>query len=149
MTTSYLRFLPSTLAPLRSEAVARRPRAPWCADGVGVGEAKRRDLGRFWRRSGLTVDRQMCVSRCCVVEGVIFEAKVSCYSRRRSGLLAAIMIQIWLLEICWDKLKWPYYNVTCTSYWISFQTEYSVELVCSTSLLKYTKIYESITKIQS
>jgi exonuclease III len=68
-------------APIRSKSITVRPKAPWYTNDINENKIKRRRLERCWRRSGLTVDRQMYVDQCNVVKDMIFKAKMNYYSK--------------------------------------------------------------------
>ena len=67
-------------APSRTKSVTLRPKAPWFNDVIKVNKRKRRSLERRWRKSNLTVDRQLFVDQCNYVKKLIFEAKMNFYS---------------------------------------------------------------------
>ena len=68
-------------APLRNKSFSVRPKAPWYTDEIRCNKTKRRNLERRWRRSKLTVDRELYVAQSNVVKKLIFQAKMNYYSK--------------------------------------------------------------------
>ena len=67
-------------APIRSKLITIRPKAPWYTNDINESKIKRRRLERRWRKSGLTIDRQMYVDQCNVVKDMVFKAKMAHYT---------------------------------------------------------------------
>ena len=67
-------------APIKECVVTVRPAAPWYTEVVIEEKRMRRRLERRWRGSGLSVDREMYVKQCKVVNERIHESKMRCYS---------------------------------------------------------------------
>jgi len=78
---SVLKSLLDKHAPVRTKSVTQRPKAPWYNDVIKLNKSKRRSHERRWRRSKLTIDRQLFVEQCNYVKKLIFEAKMNFYSK--------------------------------------------------------------------
>ena len=78
---SVLSALLNKHAPLRTRSISVRPRATWYTDDIQINKTKRRNLERRWRHSKLTIDRELYVAQCNVVNKLIFEAKMNYFSK--------------------------------------------------------------------
>lgn len=76
---SFLKTLLDKYAPICTKYVTQRPKAPWYNDVIKLNKSKRRSLERRWRKSNLTIDRQLFVDQCNYVKKLIFEAKMNFY----------------------------------------------------------------------
>ena len=54
-------------APVRNKIVTLRPKSPWFTPAIKEQKAKRRRLVRRWRKTKLTVDREIYTQQCAVV----------------------------------------------------------------------------------
>jgi len=68
-------------APLCTKTVSDRPRAPWYNDVIRKNKTIMRKLERRWRKTNLTIDRELYVAQCTLVKDLIFSAKMSYYSK--------------------------------------------------------------------
>nr|KAG5708689.1 hypothetical protein BaRGS_034906 [Batillaria attramentaria] len=66
-------------APSVTRRVRDRPSSPWLSDDVRDARRKRRAAERRWRKSGLTIHRQMFVHQRSAVVAVIEQAKRQYY----------------------------------------------------------------------
>ena len=67
-------------APVRSHIVIIRPLAPWYNSNIDVEKKNRRKLERRWRKSRLTIDRELYQEQCKLVSSMIKDAKTNYYS---------------------------------------------------------------------
>ena len=67
-------------APLKHRIVTIRPMAPWYSDEIRVEKSKRRRLERRWRKSRLTIDRQLYVNQCSTVNSLIHQSRITFYT---------------------------------------------------------------------
>ena len=67
-------------APIKKRVVTLRPAAPWYTDEIRSEKAKRRKLERRWRKNKLTVNREMYVKQCNLVNNLISESKTKFYT---------------------------------------------------------------------
>ena len=68
-------------APSIEQVVTKRPLALWYTPEIKAKNTKRRKLERKWRRSRLTIDRELYVRQCEVVKELIESAKHSYYTK--------------------------------------------------------------------
>ena len=64
-------------APIRKKAVTLRPANPWFTPEIQMEKVTRRRLERRWRKTRLTVDRELYTQQCAVVCKLI--PKERCY----------------------------------------------------------------------
>lgn len=57
-------------APCKDRLITVRPSAPWFNEEIRAARIKRRRLERTWRKSRLTIDRQLYVDQCYVVRNM-------------------------------------------------------------------------------
>lgn len=67
-------------APVKRRTIILRPHAPWYNDSINDEKKKRRRLERRWRATRLSIDRELYVNQCALVNQVISEAKSNYYS---------------------------------------------------------------------
>ena len=67
-------------APIRKKVVTLRPANPWLTPEIQMEKVTRRRLERRWRKTRLTVDRELYTQQCAVVCKSIPEAKERYYS---------------------------------------------------------------------
>ena len=67
-------------APLKKRVITLRPLAPWYSDEINDEKKKRRKFERRWRATRLTMDRDLYVNQCKVVNRCIFKSKMDYYS---------------------------------------------------------------------
>ena len=67
-------------APLRKKIVTLRPTAPWYSEEIRKEKSKRRKLECRWRRTRLTIDREIYVQQCNTVNTLILSSKKEFYS---------------------------------------------------------------------
>ena len=67
-------------APVRNKVVTLRPKSPWFTPEIKDQKAKLRRLERRWRKSRLTVDREIYTQQCAVVHRLIRESKAIHYT---------------------------------------------------------------------
>jgi hypothetical protein len=72
---SVLTSILNTHAPSKERIITLRPSAPWYSSDIRAEKIKRRKLERSWRRSRLTVDRELYVHQCGVVKRLIKNSK--------------------------------------------------------------------------
>jgi len=65
---SELQSLLDVHAPSKQRIVSRRPPTPWYTEEIKTEKVKRRKLERTWRKSRLTIDRDIFVQQCLVVK---------------------------------------------------------------------------------
>ena len=82
-----LRSLLDKHAPLKKRIVTVRPSSPWYSDDIRLAKAKRRRLERQWRRTRLTVHREMYVDQCTHENKLIYDSRMQFYSNRQTGSL--------------------------------------------------------------
>lgn len=70
MIQSSLLFLILMHLPSKERVITLRPSSPWYTDDIKAEKVKRR-LERVWRKSGLTIDRQLYVNQCKVVQALV------------------------------------------------------------------------------
>jgi len=68
-------------APIRTKIASSRSKAPWYNDTIRENKTIRRKLERRWRKTKLTIDRDLYVTQCNLVKDLIFSAKMSYYSK--------------------------------------------------------------------
>ena len=69
-------------APLRSRSVTKRPSAPWMNTDIKRAKRLRRRAERQWRKSGLTVHRDIYKQHHCTIKGMINNAKKTFFCKR-------------------------------------------------------------------
>ena len=67
-------------APLKKKIVTLRPTAPWYSEEIRIEKSKRRKLECHWRRTRLTIDREIYVQQCNTVNTLISSSKKEFYS---------------------------------------------------------------------
>ena len=67
-------------APLKKRTVTLRPAAQWYTEEIRTEKVKRRRLERMWRANKLTINREMFVEQCNVVNRLIYKSKMKFYS---------------------------------------------------------------------
>ena len=67
-------------APTKRRTITLRPAAPWYTNDIKVEKTKRRRLERQWRKTRLTIHRQLYVEQCTLVNNLICESKLKFYS---------------------------------------------------------------------
>ena len=67
-------------APIKKRVETVRPIAPWYNDQIRKEKAKRRKLGRLWRKNKLTINRELFVEQCNRVNRLIFESRMKFYA---------------------------------------------------------------------
>lgn len=67
-------------APVKKKVITLRPTAPWFNREIQVQKVERRRLERKWRKTKLTVHRELYTQQCDVVHKLISAAKKSYYS---------------------------------------------------------------------
>ncbi|KXJ18376.1 RNA-directed DNA polymerase from mobile element jockey [Exaiptasia diaphana] len=68
-------------APLRTKIISTRPRAPWYNDVIRENKTKRRRLERRWRKTKLTIDKELYEKQRKIEFDLIYVAKMSYYSK--------------------------------------------------------------------
>ena len=68
-------------ALVRTRIASSRKNAPWYNDVIRENKSKRRRLERRWRKTKLTVDRDLYVSQCNIVKNLVYSSKMSFYSK--------------------------------------------------------------------
>jgi hypothetical protein len=71
--------LVSIHAPLITRTVTTRPPAPWYTSEIALARQERRRLERCWRRTKLTVDREIFVTQKLLVNSMLHKAKANYY----------------------------------------------------------------------
>src|SRR5271156_2499648 len=66
--------------PVITRTVTSRPPAPWYTQEIALARQKRRQLERHWRRTKLTVDREIFVAQKLLVNSMLANAKVKYYA---------------------------------------------------------------------
>src|SRR5271167_2467333 len=66
--------------PVITRNVTCRPPAPWYTQEIALARQKRRQLERHWRKTKLTVDREIFVSQKLLVNSMLASAKVRYYA---------------------------------------------------------------------
>ena len=66
--------------PVITRNVTCRPPAPWYTQEIALARQKRRQLERHWRKTKLTVDREIFVSQKLLVNSMLASAKVKYYA---------------------------------------------------------------------
>lgn len=74
-----LRKIINDHAPQKSRTFTQRPLVPWYNEAIRIAKCKRRKLEQIWRRTRLTVDRDMFKMQRSIVDGLIQEAKGDYY----------------------------------------------------------------------
>ncbi|XP_077985142.1 uncharacterized protein LOC144439783 [Glandiceps talaboti] len=74
-----LRNILDTHAPIRQRTVIMRPNIKWYNDEIRDAKRKRRLAERNWRRTKLTIHRQIYKSQCLTVNQLIHSAKINYY----------------------------------------------------------------------
>ena len=72
-------------APIRKKVITLRPKTPWYSKAIQQQKVERRRLERRWRKTRLTVHRQIYTEKCEEVNRQIASAKSSYYSELISG----------------------------------------------------------------
>ena len=67
-------------APLKTSCFTLRPSSPWYSENIKVEKQRRRRLERLWRKSGLTVHKDMFAEQCRVVNMCVHDSKMTYYS---------------------------------------------------------------------
>ena len=67
-------------APLKKKIVTLRPTTPWYSEEIRKEKSKRRKLECRWRRTRLTIDREIYVQQCNTVNTLISSSKKEVYS---------------------------------------------------------------------
>ena len=67
-------------APLQKKTVTVKDPVPWYNDAIRKEKRKRRQCERRWRRTGLTIHREIYVSQQILVNQLIYQANVDLYS---------------------------------------------------------------------
>lgn len=67
-------------APLKKRILTLRPAAPWYSDEIRKEKTERRKLERCWRATRLTIDRELYVNQCNIVNTLISTSKKKFYS---------------------------------------------------------------------
>ena len=71
--------LVSIHAPLITRTVTSRPPTPWYTSEIALARQERRRLEKRWRRTKLTVDREVFVAQKCLVNSMLCKAKANYY----------------------------------------------------------------------
>ena len=79
---SYLGQILDKHAPLKQSIITVRPESPWMTDQIKMERRKRRQLEQTWRKTRLTVHREMYKHQRTIVTNLISEAKKNCYQKR-------------------------------------------------------------------
>ena len=69
------------LAPLKSRTITVRPESKWYTTNIRIAKQSRRQAERLWRKTGLTVHRDLYIERKNHVNNLIDNEKV-CHYRR-------------------------------------------------------------------
>jgi len=80
LTTLYdteLKNIMDTLAPIKTRTLTVRPEAAWYGATIRAAKQQRRQAERLWRKTGLTVHREMFTERRGAVNSLIDQAKTS------------------------------------------------------------------------
>jgi hypothetical protein len=72
--------LVSVHVPVITRTMTCRPPAPWYTDEIAVARQRRRQLERYWRKSRLTVDREIFVTQKLLVNNLLASAKAKYYA---------------------------------------------------------------------
>ena len=72
--------LVSVHVPVITSTVTCRPPAPWYTQEIALARQKRRQLERHWRKTKLTVDREMFVTQKLLVNSMLASAKAKYYT---------------------------------------------------------------------
>ena len=73
-------------APIRKKVITLRPVTPWFTAEIQWQKVIRRRLERRWRKTRLTVDRELYTQQCVTVRKLICEAKENYYTELISEL---------------------------------------------------------------
>ena len=58
-------------APIKKRSIILRPHAPWYNNSIDAENKKRRELERRWRKWCLSIDRELYITQCGVVNDII------------------------------------------------------------------------------
>ena len=72
-------------APVTQRTITARSESPWFTTNIKLAKAKRRSLEKQWRRTSLTVHRDIYVQQCDLTNSLIQEAKKDYYHHKLSG----------------------------------------------------------------
>ena len=87
-------------APLKKKIVTLRPTAPWYSEEIRKEKSKRRKLECHWRRTRLTIDREIYVQQCNTVNTLISSSKKEFYS----SIITENKSDPRVLFSCFDKM---------------------------------------------
>ena len=87
-------------APLKKKIVTLRPTAPWYSEEIRKEKSKRRKLECRWRKTQLTIDREIYVQQCNTVNALISSSKKEFYS----SIITENKSDPRVLFLCFDKM---------------------------------------------
>ena len=87
-------------APLKKKIVTLRPTAPWYSEEIRKEKSKRRKLECRWRKTQLTIDREIYVQQCNTVNALISSSKKEFYS----SIITENKSDQRVLFSCFDKM---------------------------------------------
>ena len=87
-------------APLKKKILTLRPTAPWYSEEIRKEKSKRRKLECHWRRTRLTIDREIYVQQCNTVNTLISSSKKEFYS----SIITENKSDPRVLFSCFDKM---------------------------------------------
>ena len=67
-------------APEKRRTITIRPHAAWYNDSINAEKKKHRRLKRRWRSAGLSIDKELYVNQCTIVNQMISDVKFKHYS---------------------------------------------------------------------